>query len=548
MLQVSPLSLHDRRDDPMFQPAVPRPSTSWTANSPPTLASVGNMLRRRLALIVVTGLIGAGAAIGAGTVLQSFVARALIIVATAPVTPGRADPSGDEQMVIETHVTSLSSPAALARLSSSLATLPVGAEGELSPAGLEKRLKVQQEMHSRVVSISFTAHDAVLAAEVANRAAALYIAAEEERDLVSLNREVVRRTERLATAASEVAALSPDAAPDVALAAQRHRNEAEALLRQAERARDARQWTGPRNAEVSLLSAATPPTRAATGSPALLALPGFAAFAILGGFLALAIERADHTLRCARDVEGYTGIPCAGLVPRARRGAIVKLVEAGGSPFASSIEALSHSQGLGTPDGPRSVFVTTALPREGHERLALALAAAVASLGLRTLVIDLVPAPRRWGRTSKSGSGICDVAIGQATIESAVESCGGFDRIGPGTASRYALMRLAGPGLADLLDALGRRYERIIVVGSCLLCGPDAAALSEAADRVLVVMRWGRTRRDFAAEAVALALAARDDRPIARVVGVLTDIDLRRHARYRFGDRAEALYRYGRGA
>lgn len=520
----------------------------WRGSAAPTIATVGGILRRHLALIVATGLIGAGLAFGAGHLLQSFVARALIIVAAAPATPGRADPSGDEQMVIETHITSLSSPAALATLSSSFDRPPAGSEGELSPAALERHLKVQQEMHSRVVSISFTAHDAALAAAVANRAAALYVALEEGRDLVALDRDVARRAERLAVAVAESTALPATAATEVALAAQRHRNEAEALLREAERARDARRRDGSRGAEVGLLSAAIAPTRPTTGDPALLALPGFAAFAILGCFLALTIERADRTLRCALDIEGQLGVPCAGMVPRARPAAIEKLVASARSPFAASVDALAVSQGLATPGGPQSLLVTAALPGEGQERLALALAAAAAALGRRTLLVDLAPARRRRERAGEGEPGFSDVAAGRVTIDSVIACHDGFDRIGPGTGSRAAMLRRTGPSVAEALDALGRRYERIIIVGPCLLCGPEAAILSEAADRVLVAVRWGRTRRDFAAEAVALALAARDDRPIPRVVGVLTDVNFRHHARYRFGDRAEALHRYGRRA
>ncbi len=545
MLQVS-TPHRNHRDEPVFQPP---PAAAARRDVPaPTVASVAGILRRHLLLVVATGLLGAGIALAAGTYLQSFVARALIIVAATPGTPGRADPSGDEQMVIETHVTSLLSPSALAALSASFNPPPAGAEAELSATELEKRLKVQQEMHSRVVSISFTSHTAALAALVANKAASLYVAGEEGRDLVALEREAARRAQRLAAAVAELDAVPPSAPSDAILSAQRHRNEAEALLKEAVRVRDARRRDGPSGAEVALLSPATAPTRPATGSPPLLALPGFVAFAILGGFLALAIERADRTLRCASDVEGYLGVPCAALVPRTRRAAIVRLIEAARSPFASSIDALAHAQGLGTPGGPQSLFVTATLPGEGQERLALALAAAAAALGQRTLIVDLVPARRRRGPATEWRPGVCDVASGQATIDSVIESLDGFDRIGPGTANRTAMMRLAGPAFSELLDTLGRRYERIIIVGSSLLCGPEAAALSEAADRVLVVVRWGRTRRDFAAEAVALALAARDDRPLARVVGVLTDVELRRHARYRFGDSAEALYRFGRRA
>ena len=71
---------------------------------------------------------------------------------------------------------------------------------------------------------------------------------------------------------------------------------------------------------------------------------------------------------------------------------------------------------------------------------------------------------------------------------------------------------------------------------------PDVMALSAAADAILFVVRWDRTRRD----AVAAALKQLAD-VSAEVAGVvLNQVDMKKHASYAYGDAGQYYLEYGK--
>jgi Mrp family chromosome partitioning ATPase len=72
---------------------------------------------------------------------------------------------------------------------------------------------------------------------------------------------------------------------------------------------------------------------------------------------------------------------------------------------------------------------------------------------------------------------------------------------------------------------------------------PDVKALSPAADAIVFVVQWDRTRRD--AVAAALKQLADVAAPVAGVV--LNQVDMKKHASFAYGDAAQYYLEYGRG-
>ena len=86
------------------------------------------------------------------------------------------------------------------------------------------------------------------------------------------------------------------------------------------------------------------------------------------------------------------------------------------------------------------------------------------------------------------------------------------------------------------------RYDYVIIDTPPVLGLPDVKALSPAADAILFVVQWDRTRRD----AVAAALKQLAD-VSAEVSGVvLNQVDMKKHASYAYGDAAQYYLKYSK--
>ena len=84
-------------------------------------------------------------------------------------------------------------------------------------------------------------------------------------------------------------------------------------------------------------------------------------------------------------------------------------------------------------------------------------------------------------------------------------------------------------------------FDLILVDSAPLVAVVDAKLVAKLADSVLFLIRYGRTRRDFC------ELSLRSLRESGAVIAgaVLTQVDLRRHARSGAGDAGFAYARLG---
>ena len=99
--------------------------------------------------------------------------------------------------------------------------------------------------------------------------------------------------------------------------------------------------------------------------------------------------------------------------------------------------------------------------------------------------------------------------------------------------------------LPRLIRALRAQYDLVVIDGPPLLAVIEARLLAAMADRILLAVRWGKTRQDVALNALNLLRDPRllgDELVSEMIAAVVTQVDLRRHARYRFGDAGESRY------
>jgi Mrp family chromosome partitioning ATPase len=156
----------------------------------------------------------------------------------------------------------------------------------------------------------------------------------------------------------------------------------------------------------------------------------------------------------------------------------------------------------------RVVMLTSAHPGEGTSTVAAQLAAVLARDGQqRVLLMDLnARRPSRFieARAARVAAGAVDERGGRS-------GAGGplvLDLLPVPEGVRAAGVIPAGTA-RDWLDALGPRYDWIILDGPAVLEAPDAPALAALADGVVVVIEAGRIKRPVLHRATDLLRKAR---------------------------------------
>jgi succinoglycan biosynthesis transport protein ExoP len=307
------------------------------------------------------------------------------------------------------------------------------------------------------------------------------------------------------------------------------------------------------DADVHILSPAWRATRPSSINPALFIPPALIAFFLLGGALSVTLERLDQSLRSERDVANTLGVQCIGLIPEITRPQqkLRFVPHDPSSTYGRAIEStvVAALQLASTRRKPKVVLITSSLPGEGKTTLAVSFGECAARLGRRVLLVDL---------------GLRDHAVTEAGSE--VDQTDGLKLFLQDPPATNAIRRIADLGIDYLptrdigIDAVGllasekgpevfRRlrdsYDCVIIDGPPLFA-VEARMLASISDDVVVAVRWGKTRRDVAANAIQLLRhsSSLDCEVLSGVYAVLTRVNLTIHARYRYGDTGEFLRKY----
>jgi succinoglycan biosynthesis transport protein ExoP len=443
---------------------------------------------------------------------------------------------------------------------------------------LERRIKVNRERRSRIISVSFTSPNPVIAADVVNRTVKLYVESRSRQEQELLSREMGKISDRIAELKTESdrAAIAAQniiqrrgdpkrvASSEGPFPDQRMRellNEATAA-RQLQPALERRfQDLTNRRAHVktdaAILTIASVPDRPSSPSPFLFILPSLIMSAIGAALLAVTRERLDRGLRSAHDVESALGIPCIGLVPQLSRKARSRphrrLLSEPSLAYTEAIRSIVAHLRLASPRrAPKVILVSSSVPREGKTTLAVSLAAYGALLGRRVLLVDLDfqhPSVFRELKRSRVtvGSEITDLLLQDQMPTNFIEHLSDLklDSFPLAHCPADPLSLFGGDHLPRLKRLLCENYDCVILDGPPLLGIAEARLLGALADQVLFVVKWGCTRQDVARTALDLLHSACTDSDTASVpMAIVNQVNLKKHAQYGFGDVAEAIVRY----
>ncbi len=299
--------------------------------------------------------------------------------------------------------------------------------------------------------------------------------------------------------------------------------------------------------DARVISGADVPSVASFPPTKRIILVTFVISALLSALLALLFEWLDQGYRSGEQVEKATGLRALGLVPAVsgshRNNPAAYLLRHPSSMFGESIRSL-YTSILLSPDAapPRKLLITSSQPKEGKTTISVCLGRMRALSGHKTVIIEadlrrpsvhrVLDIPRRPGLT--------EVVLGEANLDDVLveDKDSGAFILPAGKLAPDPTEILASPRVSEMLDALARRFELVVIDSPPLVAVADSRLLAPQVDAAILVVRWAVTPRQVVALAAKQLAEAR-----ANITGVvLSQVDSRKHARYGFADSA---YYYG---
>src|SRR5229473_691011 len=442
----------------------------------------------------------------------------------------------------------------------------------------ERNTRAIQERRSRVISVGFTSTSPEKAAAFANRIVQLYVDRLTEQKQAYASREVARLDERIAETKYEMERAG--AAVQKAIQ-QRHGSEQNAgseereadgqlrelvrhagtsaqlydsLMRRRKEMQDRQETVAP---GVGMQSLAGVPNRPSSHNPILFIFPAFIVFAIGGSWLAVILEQLDRGLRSEQETSDALGISCIGLVPLLPRKHAIRpyqhLLTEPFSAYAEAIRSAVASLGLaGSARTSKVVLISSSVPGEGKTTLARSLAAYVGVLGRRVILVDLDfrPSSPLGEFDDTAERGIVDLPLQNRPPAELIRHIpeAGIDYLPMAGYHLDPLALFAREQMPRLVRQLCERYDCVIIDGPPVLGSVEARLLPSIVDKLLFVLKWGSTRREVAQNALSLLRdsGCLDTDRSDLAVAIVTQVDLKRHARYRYGDVGEFLVKHSK--
>lgn len=316
-------------------------------------------------------------------------------------------------------------------------------------------------------------------------------------------------------------------------------------------------------------------------SPKTMLILGLAVMLGLGGgcVLAFLADYLDRRVKTLEQAEAISGVPALAAVPligtrelaaRAKRGRdelahynprTVRLlppplqpplmryaIDEPGTFFAEAIRAVRLALQRTMRIQPlKVVLVTSSLDNEGKTTLAANLALSLATLGIKTLLIDgdLRNPQLTRALAPHADAGLMEVAMGQTPLERAIllDRSSGLSILPSPAAKDVELITelMFSERIVDILDHLRQHYELIIIDSPPLVPLVDGRALAEHSDRIILAMGWDQTPQEVISHTINLLSPVHE-----RILGtVLTRVDLSRLRFYDYYKSSAYLKPYG---
>lgn len=236
---------------------------------------------------------------------------------------------------------------------------------------------------------------------------------------------------------------------------------------------------------------------------------GLALGLILGIGLAVSRDLLDNTVKSRETLEEITGAGIVGSIPldKERRKSAAISFESDNSAIAEAFRKLrTNLQFLAVDNPPRVIVVTSSTPSEGKSTTAINIALALAEADHQVVIVD---GDMRRPTVHKhldlvQAVGFSTVLSGGAKLDEALQKTrfSGLTALTSGPIPPNPSELLGSLAAKKLLAELRAQFDYVIVDSTPLLAVTDAAILAAASDGVLVMARFGQTRREQLTHAV----------------------------------------------
>ncbi|UXA14941.1 polysaccharide biosynthesis tyrosine autokinase [Mycobacterium sp. SMC-8] len=237
---------------------------------------------------------------------------------------------------------------------------------------------------------------------------------------------------------------------------------------------------------------------------------GFALGVLLGMGLAVVRDFLDNTVKTRADFEEISGTSLVGSIPmdKERRKNTAISFENVNSPISEAFRKLrTNLQFLAVDNPPRVIVFTSSMPHEGKSTTAINVALALAEADHTVVLVD---GDLRRAMIHKyldliGAVGFSTVLSGAATLGEALQKTrySGLTVLAAGAVPPNPSELLGSQAARKLLAELREKFDYVIVDSTPLLAVTDAAVLAAGADGVLLMARYGQTKREQLTHAVS---------------------------------------------
>ncbi len=294
----------------------------------------------------------------------------------------------------------------------------------------------------------------------------------------------------------------------------------------------------PRVPSERIISSAAIPLSSTSPGVAYTLLIGLVLGSLLGLVAAIVTELRFAGLTTGADVQNRLWIRHIGSVPELATvlsdapSVLDAVVDQPRSGFTESFRKVILAARGGGADRVQVIAVACSLPGEGATTVAMALARTLA-LGRQSVVLVDCDARRRISRmfgVEAASAGLSDVLAGRATLDDVLfdDAVSGAQILPQATSPADLPSSGTRPAMRELVQQLRSRFDVVLVANGRLTVGADDRWLADITDAVLLVTRW-RSTPDTAVAAIVEHLRHHH----AEVAGVvLNRVDMRRQIRY----------------